>query len=173
MASHRRWDTAPGRGAPRMITLLATLLAASGCYTYLPTTIDAVRPGEDVRIRLTPEQADLLVEQRLTDARVLTGTLVGRDGDDYLVDASVGSNDIQRGMRTLLQRISLPPTGVVEVERREISRTRTGLLIGGLAVGVGAAIAAQFASGVGPDAPGPGTPEMTWPLPILRIAIPF
>jgi hypothetical protein len=151
--------------------LVGTLLAASGCYTYLPTPLEDVAPGTPVRIRLTAVEAGRLVEQRLTDNRLLTGTLMEQGDGQVLVDTSVGHNDAERGMRAVVQRVSVPTRDVLEIEQRQLSKGRMGVVVGAGAVAVGVIIALQSRGGGGSaDNPGGGTQESRR-VPILSFRI--
>lgn len=157
----------------KTLLLVGTALVASGCYTYLPTSAADVRPGTPVRMRITGDQARALYEQRLTDDRLLAGTLVERSGDGFLVDTPVGHNDAQRGMRAVLQRVAVPERDVLEIEQRTLNKARTGAVMAAGMVAAGVVIALQSSGGGdGDDGPGPGTPESRR-IPLLRFALPF
>ncbi len=142
------------------LLLVGTLLAANGCYTYLSTPLEEVAPGTPVRIRLTAAEAGRLVEQRLTEDRLLTGTLVEQDDGQVLVDTSVGHNDAERGMRAVVQRLSVPTHEVLEIEQRHLDKGRTGVVVGVGAVAAGVIIALQARGGGGSaDNTGGGTQE--------------
>jgi hypothetical protein len=156
-----------GRG----FLLVGALAATTGCYTYLPSAVNEVSPGTPVRIRLTAVEAGRLVEQRLTDSRVLTGTLVEGDAENLLVDTSVGHNDVERGMRSVVQRVSVPAHEILEIEQRQLDRGRTGLVVGAGTVALGVVIALRSrGGGGGPDGPGGGAQESVR-VPILSLRI--
>jgi hypothetical protein len=138
------------------ILLLAAVMAA-GCFSYQETSLATVAPGQSVRVRISPEEADRLVELRLTDDRLVDGVLVSNGGDGLLLDTTVGMSDPQRGTRALRQRITIPPGEIREVELKRVNWLRTGALAGGVAVGVGVVIAAALEGGGGKD--GPGGPD--------------
>jgi len=139
--------------------LVGTLLATSGCYTYLPAPIEDIAPGTPVRIHMTAAEAGRLVEQRLTDDRVLTGTLVEQGDGQILVDTSVGRNDAQRGLHSVVQRVNVPTRDVLEIEQRHLDRGRTGILIGVGALAGGIIVALQSGGGGSAPPTGGGTQE--------------
>jgi len=153
------------------LLLLGALLASSGCYTYLPTPLEDIAPGTPVRIRMTAAESGRLVEQRLTDDPLLSGTLVEQGDGEVLVDTSVGHNDAQRGMHSVVQRVSVPTRDVLVIEQRKLDRGRTGALIGIGVVAGGVILALQSGGGVGgSDTSGGGTQESRR-VPILSFRI--
>ncbi len=155
----------------KSILLVGALAATTGCYSYIPSSVEDVSPGTPVRIRLTAVEAGRLVDQRLTNARLLTGTLVQGDGEQLLVDTSVGHNDAERGMRSVVQRVAVPAHEVLEMERRQLDKGRTGLVVGAGTVALGVVIALQSRGGSGStDTPGGGTQESRR-VPILSLRI--
>jgi hypothetical protein len=139
-----------------LLLLAAGPLLATGCFSYQPTRLEAVSPGEAIRVRLSPEEADRLVDVRLTDERLVDGVLVSNGAEALLLDTTIGMNDPTRGMRALTQRIAIPITEVREVESRRINWFRTGALGAAIAAGTGIAIAAALAGGDAGNDPGPG-----------------
>jgi hypothetical protein len=109
---------------------------------------------------------------RLTEDRLVSGTLVGRDNGGLMVDTRVGANDSQRGTRMLEQRITVPAAEIREVELRELDWFKTGALIGAVGVGVGVAIAAALGGGEGRGS-GPGTDPEEIVVPVFRVRLPF
>lgn len=140
----------------RVFLLAAGALLTTGCFSYRPTTLEAVSPGEAIRVRISPEQADRLVDVRLTDERLVDGILVSNGGQGLLLDTTVGVSDPTRGSRALTQRITIPASEVREVETRRINWFRTGALGAAVAVGTGVVIAAALAGGGGDGDPGGG-----------------
>lgn len=157
-----------------LLLLLASSLLLAGCYSYRVTDLDALAPGSGLRLRISPAEAERLVDLRLTEDRLVTGTLVSNGGGAVLVDTEVGVNDATRGTRALTQRISIPLGEVREIEERHLDRVKTGALVGAVALGVGIAAAAALGGGDGADVPpGPGTGELRVPVGLLRIRFGF
>ena len=146
----------PGRAT--RAALVSSLLLVSGCYSYVPANMGQIEPGQAVRVRLTPEEADRLEPVRLTDSRVLDGLVVNRSASELLVEAPIGRLDPMGGTRTLIQRISLPLGEIRDIERRERDRLKTGAAIGGVALVVGVGVFAALKGGSGRrsgEEPGP------------------
>ncbi|MYH49088.1 MAG: hypothetical protein F4020_02600 [Gammaproteobacteria bacterium] len=115
------------------------LSTTTGCFNYVPTEIGAVPPGESVRLFLTRAGVDAINEAGNEEALstlfepVLSGEFVRRtDADLYVrvptVRRQVGFHSAQLG-----QDIRVPAGEVVQIERQELSRAKTGALVGGTA----------------------------------------
>lgn len=123
----------------RHLAAVLVLSTTTGCFNYVPTEIGAVPPGESVRLFLTRAGVDAINEAGNEDALntlfepVLSGEFVRRtDADLYVrvptVRRQVGFHSAQLG-----QDIRVPAGEVVQIERQELSRAKTGVLIGGTA----------------------------------------
>lgn len=152
-------------GRSGSVALLALLLA--GCYRYVPSRLSEVRPEEDVRIRLTADEASRLQDFTRDGGRAVDGKILEQAADSILV--RVESLSEVRGVRvqTLYQRVNVARPAVLEVERRELDKGRTYLLTG---VGV-AAVAAVAAAGIAGGG-GEGPPDGGGPLESLLPASP-
>lgn len=142
-------------------TALLLAVVATGCHHYTPIHVEELRPGMDVRARVSLQEAERL-EAYLPrgDRRMLEGEFLGRQGESFVLQVPAVSE--LRGVRveTLHQRVSVPLAELLEVEARELSRGRTFLLAGaGVAVGTAILVATFGDSGrserdVPPDDPG-------------------
>ena len=123
-----------------------------------------------VRARITASAAEQVAPLLgVSDARVLTGKLVDNASGTMIVEvptmvpARAGAS-----AQSLYQRISIAPNQVVELESRQLDRTRTALVVGATVfVGTTAAIAA-FKGGPGLDRP-PGGSSTDAKIPLLRL----
>lgn len=124
----RRESWKKGR-RPTAAGVLLSVILLPGCFQYVPIDLDELGPSQEVRARLTAQQAEE-VEALLgrSDARILEGKVVERLSQGFHLDVPV-VNEL-RGIRveTLNQRVLLPFSEVVELERRELNRARTGAL---------------------------------------------
>lgn len=157
------------------LALAAALLVGTGCYNYQVAEPGMLEPGGDVRIRLSPEAAERFEEVRMTEDRVMEGTLVEERDGELLVETSIGRIDPAAGGRILKQVISVPSAEVREVETRSLDRGKT-YLVAGVAAGVLAYIVAgQFQDGGGSDGvTPPGPPESRVPsVRLFRVPFPF
>lgn len=160
-----------------MLTRFRLLIAAvllSGCHAYHATELDAVRPGDPLRVRVSPDAAERLAEVRLSEDRLIEGELVQQTGDGVLLDTQVAGAATRGGTRALRQRITIERADIREVELRSVDRVRTGALIGALAVGVGYVVVNQFEGGRSEDdGPGNENPESRRRPSGIRFAIPL
>ncbi len=154
----------------------APVLLALGCYTYTPTTIDALAVGGETRVRITAEEASRIAEALTHDARLLEGRILERSDDRLLLQVPVQPRDPAQGAELLYQRIDVPLTGVVEVETRRLNHGRTAVLLGAGAAIVGFAVAHQLGDRGGEPGQPPdgGQPtELVAPAALRRVRIPL
>jgi len=123
-------------------SLVVLPMLVTACYTYAPARPQAVQPGDGVRARVTAATAERISPLLgISDARVLTGTLVDNNGGALvmevptIVQAGVGSST-----ESLHQRIAIQAGELVELETRKLDRGRTAL-VAGAAVLVGGSMA--------------------------------
>lgn len=143
--------------------LLLPLLVSTACYSYAPLEASRLQPGANVRMRITAgtaEQIEPLLGR--TDARLLAGTVISTGADTLIVEVPTTTRLAASGTyQTLNQRVSIPRTGLMEVESRTLNRTRTWLITGATAVVVGAIVLRATVEGPGSGGePGPGPPDL-------------
>lgn len=152
--------------------LITIALVTSGCYTFTPTTIAEVAPGQEVRLRIDAPTAALLQDVRLPGPRLLDGTFLRRSADVVVVEASVGTASDLRGARVLVQEVDVPLSGIAMVEIKTLDRLRTGALV----VGGGAAVLAallNFSAIRGSDGDSGGNAPESQAIPLIRIGVPL
>ena len=139
---------------------------AAACYSYVPVSLATLESKEDVRVRVTDGAALRLSKELGAFSNEIDGQL-GREGADS-VSLGVSIARAYRGttIGTTTQVLFLGRSEVVEVRRREFSRSRTVLLSAGTLVGFGLA-AAGIAQLVDPNGP-PDNSTMPPPPPALR-----
>jgi hypothetical protein len=137
----------------RLAICLVPLISA--CYTYAPIEPASVQPGIGVRARVSSGAADRLSPLLgMSNARLLSGRLVGTHGDTMIVEvptvvqASVGSS-----VETLHQRIAIPRSDLLELETRRLDRFRTTALAGTVTLVVGAIVIGALDGNRGSDGP--------------------
>ena len=123
------------RARTAVLGLGAALCA--GCYTFEPVAVEALGPGNGVRARLSPAGAQRLGELTGDPSTELEGAFVSVQPDGLRF--SVWRNDLgRRGFQPGRIEIEMPRGDVVGIERKRLSRWRTGLvgagLLGGLAL---------------------------------------
>ena len=118
---------------------LILLLTVSGCARWVPAQLGTVPPGTDVRLRLSEVGAEQLEEMTGAGTTEVTGELLQWE-PEVLVSTALGPSAMRLdpGLR---QRLVLDPDNVVAIDVREVDRTRTGLLVGGVVAVAGSAIA--------------------------------
>jgi hypothetical protein len=122
----------------RAASLLLILPFCTACYTYAPVEISNVTPGSMVRARIAADQMARVEPLVGRQIRVLDGVLVDASVDTLLIEVPAATRTITGGgIQVLAQRLSIPRTGVTEVELKRLSRGRTfGLIaIGTAAIG--------------------------------------
>ena len=120
-------------------TLAAALMlsTATGCFNYVPTEIGAVPPGESVRLFLTRAGVDAVNEGGAEEALsmvsepVLSGEFVRRTGDDLFLRVPTVRRQVGFHTAQLGQDLRVPASEIVQIERQELSKAKTGLLLGG------------------------------------------
>ncbi len=159
----------------RALALGLVLAPLAGCYSYYTVEPVEVTPGDLVRARITAVEADRLegAGQLPTESRILEGRFIERNGQGMLLDVPSTIRRTGAGLEVLHQRIALDPRGVLEFERKQLDRLRTGAVVAvGTAV-LGAVVITQLQGEPGKNDPGGGgQPERRRPhrIPLLRIS---
>ncbi len=136
-------------------------LTLSGCFAYTPVALDSARPGEDVRVRISAEQAREIDALLLRETQVLDGRLL-EVGPSFLLEVPVASNLQGGAMQSLNQRIRLDRSGIVGVELRQLDRTRTGIVVGGAGIIVLGAVVWALSRELGGDTRTDPPPPAEW-----------
>jgi hypothetical protein len=107
---------------------VATLV---GCYTYLPITLASATPGMEVRARVSATTAAQLGPSLgISDARLLSGPVVQNETEGLTLKVPTvpaGTIGAQEG---LFQQVLISRGDLLELETRQLDRTRTGVAIG-------------------------------------------
>ena len=120
--------------------LLVASLAFSGCYMYVPSSPREVSPGDPVRFRLTADEAARHRDLRLPNPGLIEGTLVERGDAERVHDAHVGRAGAAEEFREMVKEVSIPLSGILDVELRKLDSTKAGLLVLGGAVALAAVV---------------------------------
>jgi len=148
------------------------LVFLSGCYTYQPMQMPQVTPELEVRATITAVEADRLAEVLGDDVRRIEGSVESiTTGQGLLLRVPVVSS-IQRGTAgSLNQLVEIPGASIVEIEVKELDRTRTGLVFGSVALAGAVLVLRELTAGQS-DGPNPDPS----PLPedrVLRFWLPI
>lgn len=167
---------ASGRGGPGVFVRLAraaallSTLASAGCYSYAVIDPAQAGAGLDVRARITPVESLRVEELTGVSDRVIQGEIVAADSAALVLSVPLVLSQPGMSSQRLHQRVALSSSGIVELERRQLSRWRTYSLIGAAAAVAGYVVITQFDSGdaePGTDKPGPENIVLTIPLRLL------
>src|SRR5689334_11014577 len=154
----------------RLLRLAPLGAALCGCFRYAPIETQSAPEGSSVRARITPTAAQRIAPLLGTgESRVLTGALVTRNNGGLILEVpTAASTGMGSSLQTLYQRVSLAPGEVTELDIRTLDRTKTAIVVGGLAAAVGAAAIASLHSSPGIDRPPTGGPS-EHRIPMLRL----
>jgi hypothetical protein len=147
---------------------LGLAAAGTGCFTYARVPLEGVRAGENVQVRLTEAAGARLIDEFGAFTQRLEGPLAREGADSLSISVMVGREYNGMALEGMRQSLFLGRSEVVEVRRRELSRSRTAL------AGVGAlAVFALLINGVmqtSDDNPNTGEPPPPPPPPGMRAA---
>lgn len=146
--------------------LAIAFLASAGCYSYVPVSFQAVGSKEDVRLRVTESAAARLAKDIGTFSTEVDGQLASEGPDSVSLGVPIDRSYRGTTIGTTTQTVLLSRSEVVEVRKREFSRSRTVLASAGIVAGFGALAAGivQLVDQNGPSDQGTTPP----PPPALR-----
>lgn len=122
--------------------LFLCVLAAGGCYTYVPLETDSPPVGETMLFHITDQGRVGLAKSFGSGLSRVEGRLTSVDTRDYVLDVfRVAQLDGTRSMWSG-ESVRLDKEFIGQVQRRQLSRTRTFALAGAITAGV-VAIAAS------------------------------
>ncbi len=134
------------------IGVAALAIVSTGCVSYIPTELETVAAGADVRVYLTPER---MAELRAVDelglpqeaaSTLLNGTLVRRGGAGLGLRIPIASREIGFLRSPILRELNISPSDILRIQLRELDRGRSALAIAGSA-GLLAALLVAMLSG--------------------------
>lgn len=167
-----------GRGKTAGLRSLATagICALSGCYSYVPVDLEAVRPGEDVRVTITREAAERMEPALPGDRTTLEGEVVQAEPGSLWVSVATGRRQSGFQFERMGQTVIFDWDETLEVELRTLEKQRTATAIGAAVVAVGAitwtALSGKTGgkSGPGPG-DGPADDPFLWTISLLRLPL--
>jgi hypothetical protein len=130
--------------------------ALSGCHVYVPTELRAVPPGQEVRVYLSRAAVAALPEEVApSGALYLGGRMESQEADTVVLGVRM-PRDVGVVSQELRQMVKVGTGQIVDIQRREFSKPRTALLVGGAVIGaaliIGMIFGAEDAQHVGdPD----------------------
>lgn len=154
-------NAGPGpRGLGPALVVLILTLGLSGCFSYQPVLDGSPEPDAEVRLRLSAPAAVALSERTGRTIRSVEGVLLEATSDSLTVDVRWGAIYAGTPLEGRRDVLAFHRSEVVEIDRREFSRVRTGIVAGGLAAAA-LLILRSFTGGGGDQGgtgPGPGDP---------------
>lgn len=124
-------------GVALLLLLLGAGAANTGCYSYVPISMGAVEPKQEVRVLVTPDAAARLSKELGVFSTQLDGEFTREGADSVSVGVPIDRSYNGNTIGTTTQLLFLGRSEVVEVRKREFSRSRTALVSAGTAVGFG------------------------------------
>ena len=147
------------------------LVALSGCYSYATIDPATTQPGASVRARINGETADMLEPLLGMETRLLTGTVIATASDTMIIEVPTAASAPTGGaIVRLKQRVSVPRSGMLELESRTLNKGRTTLVVAGSSAAITALIVGGYILGPGKEKlPGePGGPDFRIPIVWIR-----
>lgn len=132
-----------GEWMPRALTAVSLCALLSGCYTYVPLDSASPAAGSNIRARLSaPAAARINPSLGNGDSRELSGIVLDAQNHGLTLEVPsvpMGTATAQQG---LVQRVTLAPTDIIELEGRTLDKQKTAFVIGAAVVGAGMVTAA-------------------------------
>lgn len=121
----------------RIIVMAAVGLVGTGCYTYVPASLDEVSVGSEVRAHLSRAATDRFRETGV-EREAVNGRLARLDSAQLVIETRAHASTVDLyGSTPLRQPVNLTPQDVVAVSVRRLHKTRTMAAVGlGVAAGV-------------------------------------
>jgi hypothetical protein len=139
------------------------------CYSYAPVSIQSLSPKEDVRLRVTEDAAGRLAKDIGSFSTLVDGQLAPEGPDSVSLGVAIDRSYRGTTVGTTTQTLFLARSEIVEVRRREFSRSRTILASVGTVVGFGL-LAAGIVQLVDPNGASDDQPSAPPPAPLRRPA---
>jgi hypothetical protein len=122
---------------------LCTVLGA--CHSYFPARVEDVVPQERVRVTVSVDQAQELQTVLRGEVRSFSGTVVEPVANgQVLLEVPLRTEQAGMSSAPLMNRVRLPLEDIIQVERRQFSRWKTGALLGVVGVAAGYVIYDAF-----------------------------
>jgi hypothetical protein len=134
-----------------VLTAVGALIAPAalaGCYSYSVIDVAGAKPGMDVRARVSMATASQIGPSLgVGDARLISGAVVDNQRDALTLKVptvAAGTMGVQDG---LFQQILINRGDVLELESKQLDRTKTRWVVGAAVVGAAVVTATIIKSG--------------------------
>lgn len=112
------------------------LIVLPACFRYVPLDPAMVRPGEDVRLVVSYDPQQGSNNLAALPAQSVEGELVRAGDDSVAVSIWIGRDYRGTPFESTYRTFTVPRRDVLRIERRKLSKWRTGLIAIGAAVGI-------------------------------------
>lgn len=116
---------------------LAAALVSTGCFTYVPVEPAAVRPNEEVRVRITEQAALRVAPQVGRFTSEIEAELTPASEDSLTLSVWVGRDYRGTAFENVHQTFAVGRNEVLEIRRRQLDKPKTFIM--------GAGVVAVFA----------------------------
>lgn len=155
--------------ARRAVALAAALPLLSGCFSYVPAEPASVPAGEEVRVFLTRDAVLELQDAIPTSGSALRGRITGREDDLLTLRVPVTAPRAGLQAPDIGQDVRIATGQILELQRREFSPARTGLLVAGAAGAASMIILLIMDDAGATPQPGPGDGPEVIRIPLLSL----
>jgi hypothetical protein len=119
------------RSIVRLVSAFLLPVMGAGCFKYIPAELDALPPGENVRVYVTRNVVTSIEEVMRTNDPVLSGQIVRRQNDNLFLRVPTAVRTEGFHSVPIGQDVSIPVGDIIQIERRQIDRIGTGALLAG------------------------------------------
>jgi len=109
------------------------LVALSGCFVYVPASVETVPVGSHVRVALSPEASSQSDRGVRAGAESISGKLLKMEAQDLVLLVESGSSRPAFHSQAQYREVTLAPQDVTGVEVKRLQALRTGAAIAALA----------------------------------------
>jgi hypothetical protein len=154
------------------VALMLLLPQLAGCFQYVPATTEAVPTGSRISFGVTDPGRVALSDAVGPGVQRIEGRLVATTDTSLVLSVlAIEHVDLRVPLKWRGEQVAVPRNYVTDVREWRLSKGRSWLLAGLIAVG--AVVAAQlaitgFGSDGGNDKPGPGDPGQTSVVPGIQ-----
>jgi len=115
------------------LLLMALLLGAGGCFSYVSESELTPTRGTPIRVHLERPASFELTRLTVNNVIIVSGELIRRDAGDVLLSATWLDTDVGSGFDGESWTLRIPDTNVSALEVKKFSWWRTGIAVLGTA----------------------------------------